>query len=360
LYLPAILHNLELTKNGNQGVGPVIAILTPTSSKVKAIASMCLGFEKDLSIVQAYGMVSSKIDLMNGCDVLVATPPAFCRLIEDTKIQFIDRNRIKTLFFDGFDVLIEKFHSEVGKVLKNCTSINTLIDVNPQIIATSSVWKKEIDSIIKKRVPPENLVICIENCFEAAIQARCSILLEISSDFKDKFLKVSEHLKTNSYKTARTVIVTEDDENFGAIINALKKTNIRFTAAVAPKTKIDWLAETRGNFSVLVTTDLELTQMEISNVQELIHFSLPKGWGTFTKRFSCLLDEVYSYSREEKCSSSKFSSRIFLNDTNLNEFVQIIRFMETRNFLNDSKKFLPIVKVRLLLDYGKLSLTLSL
>lgn len=345
LYLPAVLEQHELTKkSGNRGIGPVITIIAPTSSSVKTIAATCLRLEKELIVVQAYGMVSSKIDLMNGCDVLVSTPPAFCRLIEGSSIQLINRDRIKTLILDGLDVLIQKFKPEIGKVLKACTTISTLTDANPQIIATSSVWGKEMSSIFKSRVPPESLVVCIENFFEAAIQAGCNISLEINSDIKDKLSKVTGILAKNHYKTVRTVIVVDNDEVFDVVVTALKKTEIKITAAEV-NSKRNWLSEKPGSFTVLVTTDAVLSQMKIQNAQELIHFSLPAIWNNFPKRFSCLLDEIYS--REEKGSTTQLSSKILLNETHLNEFVRIINFMETRNYLKNSEKYLPLIEVKL-------------
>lgn len=343
-YLPPILNNFKATRiQAKNAMGPIVLIVTKSSSNVKAIAKMCQQLDPELNVVSAYGMQNKKYDII-GCDVFVTTPPAFHRLNEGLTIKLFDKDRIKQLIFDGFDSMIVDFKLELSKVFGACASIEAKSESSTQIIATSKTWVKEMSTKLMSYVPPEDFVTCIESCFEAAASSGCNITLEINSNVQEKLAKLFEVLNSNSYTFTRTAIVVGNEEDLNYLASEFKKLPYNFTQAdETTNVKLHWLTESSGNFTILITTDSALNRMNIQNVQYLIHYTLPSNWNIFTKRFNCLLDQIYL--QMQKKATCGFSSKIFLNDQNINEFLQIINFLQARNLLKDAEKFLPLITV---------------
>lgn len=348
-YVPAIVNAMETNRNQVTGIGPVVVVITKLSTDVKMISKMCTRISPELKVVEVFGVDDKKMELLNGCDLLVATPAGFGRLVEGVSIKLFDKERVQIVIFDGIDTMMQSCKSEINAVVRTCTHGRSQTESNPQIIVTSCEWMKEIETILMSCMHPSNMVICIENFIEAAACVGCTVAMEISPNLESKISKLQDSLKSGVFKSNRTIVVANDAEGAKMLTKEFNKASLQVTSADEENheaSKMSWLQQPKGGFSILVTCDSVLKKMELRNAQHLIHFSVPKSWQLLSQRFAALLDQFYSR-LEKKSDKTALSTRIFLDDESNLEFAQLVNFLKTRRLANVPDVFINSVKVRL-------------
>ena len=345
-YLPALLNTLK-HQQVKSGVGPVAVVIVKTSHEAKNIEKFCSDLLEDLSIVVAAGPIDTKFELMNGCDLLIATPPAFCRLIDNiVKGLIFDKDRIKHLIFHQVDTMISRHESEINAIIRTCTKKDKP-EQNPQIIVTSSRWMEEIRKKLMILIHSKDVVVCIENFLEAAAFAGCDVqfVTESKLNVEGKNKKLKESLEKGVYKAKRTVVVTNDEASSKNLFEYLKKTTVNVLHADKENfksVKTEWMQQREGKFHVLITSDASLKGLELRNVENLIHFTLP-SMEKFSQRFVALIEKIYTSLRKK--TVQKPSITIFLEDENVGTFAALITFMHSRQMVNVPEDKLEIVKV---------------
>ena len=347
-FLPPILNLISSNRNNEvKGMGPIAVIVTKTATGVQEIASDCRRMAPEICLVAAFGVCDKRTQLVNGCDLLVCTPPAFGRLVEGISMKLIDRDRVKHLVFDGIDQMMKPFESEINEIVRKCTH-QRKNEINPQIIITSSSSHKEIESKFVFLIPPKKFVVCIEDFFEATAFIGIKIVLEITSSFEEKFSKITKDLMNRSFKFKRTAIVTNSEDTLKLLLESFQKVDLKITAPNGENyeiTKSSWLNEVKGNFSVLVLSGSVLERMNLTDVENLIHFEIPKNWKTFSARFGSLLKAFYSC-LEKKTERHAISSTLFFDDErNVEEFVRLIKFMSLIKMEGVSDEITEVVTV---------------
>lgn len=351
-YLPMVLNAILSIreKRDLNAMGPVAVIITKSSSDVEKISKLCSQFAPGIDVVQVIGTSDKKVELMNGCDVLVTTPPAFCRLLIDVSVNLFDKERIKHLIFDGLDSFIQPFGTEIMRIIRCCTFMKSMPEKNPQVIVTSDVWVKQIKSIFLPMIPTTKLIVYIENFIEAAAYAECKFTMESCGNDEDKSKKLVKMLEEKTYAKHRTVVVAKDFK----FANRLEEANVDFLVADKDNfeaVKREWLKQTSGISSILITNDLILDRMKLRNVEHLIHFDIPASWSVFSKRFAALLDHIYLHlqTRSETDSESCAPrSKIFIDEGSWVEVAELIRFVQSRGLATISVETLETIKVRTL------------
>lgn len=334
-YLPPILDALLRSHNENSstGIGPIAIIVTKSSNDVKRISQLSSRCASKLVVVEVCGVDNKIEDVMNGCDLMVATAPAFSRMVEGISFKLFDKSRIKHVVFDCADELLKPFQSEINEIIRKCTHGRLKTEVNPQIIITANQWVKDIEPKLMSLVSQENIAICFEDFVEAAAYVKCldGVGMKFLADVEEKILKLLEILQTETYKSLRTVVVTNNDSISKMLVDRILKIKIEVALAdeINSKTvKSQWIREMK-DFTLLVASDLALKQMDLKNVQNLIHFSIPKSWDSFSRRFASMIDQFYKQLGNKNVNVAQ--TTILLDDDNNLEFTQLVKFLKSRS-----------------------------
>lgn len=326
--LPILDKILKNRQHETEAMGPIAFIAARTSCDVQMIAKLITGADAGLSVVELFGASDKKAELMNGCDVLVTTPQAFRRLVERISLKIIDKERVKFVVFDGVDAMLPAHESELGGIVKTCTSQP---DKNPQVVVTAAEWMKEIEFKFASLVQPNHLVVCIESFIEAAAFAGCKVAMEASGSEQEMIAQLAAHLSSGAYKTKRTVVLTKDLKSSKVLAEKLAAGNVAVSLANDENftsVKISWPRKTK-DFNVLVTSDKILAKMNLRCGLELIHFGVPASWTSFSNRFALLLDQIYAH-LANKTAKNVPCTKILLDDANGLEFTQLIKFLHAR------------------------------
>lgn len=329
-YLPAILNSLETHRGVPQAMGPIAIIVAKSSAAVKAIAKLSLDISPGVNIVQAFGVSDKLVDLMNGCDLLVTTPPAFVRLSQGTSLDIFDKQRIKHLIFDAVDAMLEAFDSEMHSIIKTCTYGPMRAPSNPQIIVTSSRYVREIKAKFEPLMEPKKRVICINDYIEAAAYFECEFELMHTTSEEDKLVEFLKLFEDRSYKNQRTAVATIDETSMEPLARRLKLAGVEHSISAD-----SWMLQKKGSFHVLLINDENLKSMNLTCAEHLIHFSLPKSWRFFTHRFSLLRDQMYLRydKKEDRTAPPAPHTKILLVDDNAAEFTKLISFLRSRQLM---------------------------
>lgn len=347
-YLPAIVNLIKPSRADDcPGIGPVAVVIGKTKSYCGNIVK-ALQILQGITVVEALGAANKVVELMNGCDVLVTTPGCFGRLIDGISLNVFDKVRIKHLIFDGFDSMLGDFDKEINAIIRACTNGRAKPETNPQLIVTSDSWIKDIEIKLLSLKSPSETVICIDSFIEAAASIGCKFTCKTSKDLNEKVKSLLESFEDGMHKKLRTLVVTNDEASLKIAVKALNDTDkvqvLEAREKNLEESKTAWSRETTGHFSVLVVSDSVLSKMELRNVQNLIHFDTPKSWSVFVRRFGVLLEEIYKNHRVKSVKEPP-TTKVFLDNENLDQFVEIINFLETRKLANVPAIAIEYVKV---------------
>ncbi|CAO1430695.1 unnamed protein product [Diamesa serratosioi] len=340
-YLPAIIDMLNdgHSKDNLNKVGPVCVLIVKSSRDVENLYKIIRNIVSDdkVTIVKAYGKLNNEkavVGLLNSCDILIATPDCFTRLVNDVVFVLLDRKRIRHVVFDNLDIMLIKSRESIKTILKLlCDFMNPA--KNPQIIITSNVWIKEIEKILMYSDP----IYVFGNYIECAIFAKSSFTLKKVISEQEKCEKVHDILCEKVKKSQKTMIAVNNQQDIEILRRFLSKTQITFQIYDNKMTPEDIKkqVENNDNKTVIICSDVILPSMKsIKMVQNLIHFSLPSTWTQFSYRFTVSFDyykKVLGLSEQEKADNSNSlpSTIILLDNENNKELPRIIEFFEDHN-----------------------------
>lgn len=358
-YLPAILSSIMF---GNEdetpaAQGPIGIIIVRSSREVEILYKYCAKLvpRDKLKVVKASGKWNNEdhmVSLLNGCDLLITTPPCFTRLAQGDVIRMFNKNRIKHLIFDDADKMNEMFDKEISRIVGTCTRGDEHPELNPQIIVTSTCWKVNLRRYINLTCEP---VVIIGSFVEAAVYAKCKFRISMNS-FEEKKRRLMRCFSTGEWRTKKTVVVVNSQAEAGFLKDFLKNKAISHTV-IDDKTHRDmlktnaegWRREAAGRMTVLLTTDETLNCCKVSCAQVLIHFSLPDNWTKFSSRFStCSLAFLQLV---EGQTEDEVSTVILLDNENFVEVPRLIEFLKTRRLLKEIPRDIEaLVQVRNLME----------
>ncbi|CRL05500.1 CLUMA_CG017960, isoform A [Clunio marinus] len=342
-YLPALLsliwndHEDEIETNG---IGPVAVIIARSSREVDIIYDYCkkLAPGKNVEIIKASGIWNfedKKIELLNGCELLITTPPCFKRLSSGKVIRAFNKNRINHLIFDGIHSMFNIFPDEINEIIKVCTHGTKYPEKNPQLIMTSSSWDEYLQSFMKLTCDP---MIIFGSYIEAALFAKCYFKIT-KKTIISKFEILQNILMNEEWRMERTLIVFNSQTEINQFKDFISKSSHSYkvidSRIQSDDIKIiieNWMNEEFGDFSILLATDESLLNSSFNNIQVLIHFSLPDTWTSFSRRFVTMFGYFKKHLNEEL--DERASTVILLDDENVEELPHLIDFVQKRHILN--------------------------
>ncbi|KAG5677456.1 hypothetical protein PVAND_007214 [Polypedilum vanderplanki] len=336
----------EITSSLYTSQGPLAIIFAKSSREVELIRKLCVDLSKSsLKIVAASGiwnLTTKKIELLNGCDLLITTLPCFKRLDDCDIIKIFDRNKIRYIVLDGFDFIYEKFDKEVIQILKSFYKYDSIEENKLQFIITATKWDEVfrvlyMQSFIK--------IILIDNFIEAAIMARTRFQIVIEDEHA-KDLNLLKRLKSNEWRQFKTLILFNQFSELVAYKKFIKdeapEISIISIESIKQKKAINelclmWQQESKGRMTLLLMTD-EVYQIHcaiIERVQVIIHYSLSPSWTKFCRRFGASIDHYKKFveKNNQPTEEERPVAIILLNDDNVREFSRLLHFLQDRRLI---------------------------
>ncbi|XP_058976199.1 putative ATP-dependent RNA helicase TDRD12 [Musca domestica] len=306
-YLPALCSVVSgRYQRIKDSYGPVAIILVASSKHVESVNGYCRRLMSGLkseapSCVPSYGMrnfIDTKVQLLNGCGILIATPSSLLRLLRDNSNEpLFDSERLEHIVIDDMDIMLsrshEDFESAVRIVFKLCRK-SKYKTLRPQLIVTSRDWDGVMIRLIRKSNQP---LLLIGDFLEAAVYGRAglSVKLKSSQEKNDtifRFIKKTTESLEGDLEHGRMLIMCNSDEDVQTVVQFITECGYpclpyynRSTDS-EQATVDEW--KNKVSSQILVCTDARFPELKIQNVYHLIHYSMPTSWTQFTTRFSAL------------------------------------------------------------------------
>jgi superfamily II DNA/RNA helicase len=354
-YLPSLLSHLangiksrEASKpeENDEGerqidIGPTAIIFVKTSREIQLIKQLCtqLMTSPKLEIVTAAGIWNLKkkvLALINGCDLLITTPPCFERLADCGAVNIFDRDKIRYLVFENLNGLQEKFEGEIERIFKRFVEHAPAEDSQVQLIITATKWVESLRSLYKQSYIN---VLLISDFIEAAIMARSRFQVVVEKE-ESKDANLLDRLKKYEWSHQKTLIIFDKISEIIEFRKLLETEapEINFVA-VDSNEKSDltksmislWQREPRWRMTLLLMNDEVFQRLfaEIEHVEVIIHYSMTKTWTKFSRRFAASI-EIYKQHVELPSEMKRPTAIILLCDENIREFSSLHKFLQDR------------------------------
>ena len=112
-------------------------------------------------------MEEEMVDLINGCEILVATIPSLLNMLEKHCTSLV---RLCHLVFDDVNVLVEMFAEEIKVLMRqyaDALSKTVALNLPHQLVAMGTEWSRGVESLINAYF--DNPLMIIPNMMEASV-----------------------------------------------------------------------------------------------------------------------------------------------------------------------------------------------
>ncbi|XP_071581111.1 putative ATP-dependent RNA helicase TDRD12 [Temnothorax nylanderi] len=313
---------------------PLALILCASSVEVISVRSLCQSFLRSFDDIRCVAAFNGKSDrsvaatMYSGCQILVTTPRYLARFSNEYK-NILSFDRLSYLVLDNADIILDKYYDSMGELIEKHKIIENREprgdDDRPilRIIISAANWTGRIEKFV--RFAMYNPYICIASFIEAVVfKSICPKLYILRSTYRNK--KIFDLLKDDC-ATLRTAIVcvnAKEAEELNNFLTLTKKTLLIHENMRSLDIRVlrkSWISCVWGCYPVLICTDPVLSDLNFTNIQWLIHYSVSLKHGNqFDRRFS-LKDNM---SRD--VTNSKIS--IIINENNDVEFLSIIKILQ--------------------------------
>ncbi|XP_034838691.1 putative ATP-dependent RNA helicase TDRD12 [Maniola hyperantus] len=334
-YLPAVCRLVSDTVSiTSESGGPVCIIVCATAQSVTNVEKMARMFlrteEKVLACYAGVDNFHITTTLLNGCDLLIATPASLVRLLQVTDFG-VDLRRLSTFVMDDCERLAEVYADEIKIFMyriKEMLKRRANKELKVQYILASRIWCDFMEPLAKK-VP--DTVICIGAFQECVLYSKTNTSVTLVKK-ENKVDSVFEFLKDiNASK--RTIIVCDSNDEVALLEKALKRSkhivfscNNDMTIHDLYNLSVSWADYTEPLLGpILVCCDSNLIHMNITDAHNLIHYSMPPLFSMFCKRFSVLND---NYPSIFKTDSENVKIKILLEESNVEQLPKILNFIK--------------------------------
>lgn len=221
-YLPAVCNQLWKESKKmliGKTYGPATIIMASSAKEVEEILAItkCLMFSSNITILASFGIHNFreiKVQLLNGCDVLIVTVSSLKRILIANKDEnLINHDRLDRVIIDNMDEMLERYYDDfvvVVNALKNICWNRKKQDqiLKPQFIVTSKTWHDCLMHLIKVTLNP---LLVIGDFLEAAVYGKTTLSIKLCAKVdKDKVLvEYIQNLIKRSF-VLRTLIICSD------------------------------------------------------------------------------------------------------------------------------------------------------
>ncbi|XP_043791864.1 putative ATP-dependent RNA helicase TDRD12 isoform X4 [Apis laboriosa] len=333
-YAFAICGLLATNANLPQGINPSVLILCSSSSEVLEVNFLCTEFLQNYEKIRSIAAINGKserslvAEMFNGCQILISTPRFLVRFMNRNE-KLINFKNLQYLILDGGDIILNKYYDSVNHLFKkyNIISNRELKNKMLQIIITAAHWTPQLKKVAF--ILMDNPCICIASFLEAAIFKSVHINIYVINS-KKKNEKLLD-LLSNGYSYIRTIIICTNTDEAEKLYNFLQK-HIEILLAHGNMNffqlqdiKQCWNVCISGSYPILICTDDILSDIDITNVTWLIHYSIPLHSKTqFNFRFSTLIENL----QMENCNCKV---TIMMDENNDIQFLHVMKIMQRMN-----------------------------
>ena len=337
-YTFALCGLLVTIQNLPQGVNPSALILCSSSSEVLEVHYLCMELLQSYKNIKSVAAINGKpekslvAEMFNGCQILISTPRFLARFL-DQNIKLLNFQNLRYLILDGGDIILDKYFDSISKLFKKhniiCNREDKHNEIMLQIIVTAKHWTPYLKRIAY--ILMNNPYICITSFIEAAVfKSVCPKVYIMNSKSRDEKLI---GLLGNEYSKSRTAIVCTNNEeaeklhkflaNCAETLLIHESNNFAHLQGI----KRCWNTSVHGSYPILICTDDVLSDISITNVTWLIHYSINMHSRTrFNYRFSMLLENL----QMERCTCKV---TIIVDDNSDIQFLSIIKILQRMNVL---------------------------
>ncbi|GAB0096442.1 hypothetical protein DMENIID0001_119520 [Sergentomyia squamirostris] len=335
-YLPMLYTKMMTEKEkdrGEMGVGARAIVICSSSKKVIQTSNTFASFndrrQMKLDVLASYDQRDTfrhVIELQNGYDVLFTTVPALKRLLQTAKqetVKLLTPKDIRYVVIDDYDGVTVNFRKDLSLVFKACLSVVDEHDrYRAQVVITSCRWMAEFRELWWKY---DNPMVCIASGIEASLYGNAKFSMQIM-DKDEKVKAVVGILSIKEYLSRPTMVVCNTPEEVESLIEILQEAGVPVLAFTAPEKKMHEIQEK----CVILCTDACLIDINVHNIECLIHFSLPDKWSIFDRRFVVCFEYYEDQVSGECRSKSPVSVTILLDQDNNVQLPKLVNFMKTR------------------------------
>ncbi|XP_018802414.1 PREDICTED: uncharacterized protein LOC108977261 isoform X2 [Bactrocera latifrons] len=370
-YLPAICSLVAYRIQSSriaETFGPVAIILLPTSAHVEVVHNFCkrllLGVRPAVTTVASYGVRNAndaKIQLLNSCGILVATPASLLRLLRDNeKEPLLDMERLKHLVVDDLDLMLSRSQNDIELVLKTLFKLSKRSKdaaLPWQLVVTSRDWDSLLVALMRKSNQP---LLLIGDFLEAAVYGRVMISIKLCPSER-KITTILEFIEQHSLENERILVLCNSDDDVYEVVDGLTTSAhvcIAYDnhASADVRTIIEeWRKNKVMSSRILVCADSSFPELQIQNVSHVIHYSMPTSWTKFTARFSALAqtyDNYVSTNFEIPTGLDRLTARslILLDEENSMQLPRLMDFMKKHDQLKFIHADILAVSKRVLVE----------
>uniref|UniRef100_A0A1A9WKS7 Probable ATP-dependent RNA helicase spindle-E n=1 Tax=Glossina brevipalpis TaxID=37001 RepID=A0A1A9WKS7_9MUSC len=349
-YLPALCNNIYFDVSDLKPTyGPISIVLVASTKHVELIADLCRRLLRNLNdavattIVASFGLrnlTDTKIKLLNSCGVLIATPSSLLRLLNDNENDLFDAERLKRIVIDDMDLILSRASEDFEIALKTLFTMCKKTEAKTlaiQVIVTSRSWNDWFIKILRLLNHP---LLLIGDFLEAAVYGKVelSIILRSKLEKNEVIRGFLQKYNESIYVNNRTMILCKKDDDVEEVIKYLQEYGYNgfgyYSYSTEEERRIinEWKYKISNQ--ILVCIDAGLADLQIRNVQNLIHYSMPSSWTQFTTRFSVLQGSYDNFliNNFEKMlnyvdNTKKVRSLILLDEDNNEQLPRLVHFM---------------------------------
>jgi len=281
--------------------GPYAIVMAPTRELAQQISEEADKFGtplgiRSVSIVGGQSIEEQGVAMRNGAEILIATPG---RLFDCIERRYLVLNQCNYVVLDEADRMIDlNFEPQINRIFEAMPASN----VRPEDVEEENKLREEKRGLIYRQTIMFSATMPVKVELMAKKHLRNPIFLAVGdragAASKDVTQRVEWMASDNAKKTRLLEILAEDPAPFIVFCNSKKQCDhiAKFvegnghSSTVLHSGKIQDQRETNlagfkaGEFDVLVATDVVGRGIDITGVEQVINFELPKTIDKYTHR----------------------------------------------------------------------------
>ncbi|XP_076111418.1 uncharacterized protein LOC143079744 isoform X2 [Mytilus galloprovincialis] len=306
-----------------KGPGPFAVVLVPSWKKIRHLLCVTHGLlqgEKKIRIIELYGSGEDlkMCPLINGCEILLCTPPSLKRVLE---LNYVHLNRLCHLVVDDAEVTLNNFTEEVRFIVKTYSDELRKQDdrtAPQQLLLFGTQWESKVQSFISSYMCEPK--IAITSRYEASLYGKVRQIPVVCRHMQkpNKFLDIMDDILKENCK----LIIFASKVNLAC--NVYKLLQSRSLCAMLAHDSMDkfdieeksssWYCYEEEEPIILVATDGSIPHLYINNATTIIHYDLPDSKTKFGNRMSCMSRHYWNFLTKDEEQSVIPTSYILITE----------------------------------------------
>ncbi|XP_050740902.1 putative ATP-dependent RNA helicase SoYb [Drosophila biarmipes] len=316
------LQEAPFTLKDRLAPGPLALLVADSVENAKKLTSHCDFLMRDYQTefpkvvnTHAYSMADVYLILLNSCGVLVTTKSHLLDILVNT-LNLVDLTRLQFLIFDDFDRMRLGNAQLLDEVLEKVYSFGCL---TMQLILASQQWhSKRFKKLLKRTNKP---LILFGDFFEAALYGGLKMKITLgSSALKTK--QLLEFLAAQEEPRQRTLIYCKDQVELDHLKIVLKRGGHQCVGILR--------AQNQAPHELMLVSDIQLQeQLQVRNIEVLIHFSLPESWLRLASRFQTMAGSIRNlFTTPPEAKQPPLVTYLMMDESNSREWSRTVKFLQ--------------------------------